>query len=176
MRTRLCRITLAALVLLLLALGATRAVADEAGDLYFDGFQAWKKAEALLKEGKRDEAWPKLKEAEETIAKVQTQFPDWQREVVNYRLKNIRTRLAELTPPPLTPRSLTPSPPSANPPPPAHTVPKEKTPYIPTVKPTPNYLLNRPKVPFIFNGENYYKMLLSLQKGEPASSPTSTTP
>ena len=59
MRTRLCRITLAALVLLLLAL--VPAHASERADLSSDALQAWKKAEALLKEGKREEALPKLK-------------------------------------------------------------------------------------------------------------------
>jgi hypothetical protein len=176
MRTRFCRLTLTALVPLLLALVPTRVAADEAGDLYFDGFQAWKKGEALLKEGKRDQAWPKLKEAEEKITKVQTQFPDWQREVVNYRLKNIRTKLAELTPPPLTPRPLDPLPPDAHvPPPPVHTVPDAKTPYMPMIKPSADYL-DRPKVPFIFNGEIYYKMLLSPKQGQPPTAATDASP
>ncbi len=175
MRTRLCRTSIAALVLLLLGV-VTASAADEPGDLYFDGFQAWKKGETLLKEGKRDEARPKLKEAEEKIAKVQTQFPDWNPEVVNYRLKNIRTKLAELTPPPLTPRPLDPPSQSATPPqPPVHTVPDDKTPYMPTVKPTADYL-ERPMVPFIFNGEIYYKMLLSLEKGQPAPLATNASP
>jgi hypothetical protein len=176
MRTRLCRMTLAALVLHLLALVPVSAK-DGPEDLYFDGYQAWKKAEALLKVGKRDEALPKLKEAQEKITQVQNQFPDWQPEVVNYRLQTIRGKLAELVPPPLTPRPLDPPPPKAGPPPPpVHTVPEEKTPYIPTVKPPPDYLLNRPKVPFIFNGELYYKMLLSLEKRQPAPAPPKAAP
>ena len=170
MRTRLCRITLAALVLLLLAVVPARAD-EKPEDLYFSGFQAWKKGEALLKEGKRDEARPKLKEAEETLAKVQTQFPNWNPEVVNYRLTNIRAKLAELTPAPVNPppQSATP------PPPPVHIVPDAKTPYMPMIKPAADYL-DRPKVPFIFNGEIYYKMLLSPEKAQPASPATKASP
>ena len=135
-----------------LALMLSPAQGDEAGDLYFHGYQAWKTGEKLEQAGKAGQARDKYVQAEEKIAAVQKRFPDWQREVVAYRLKNIRQRLAELVPVPPK-QAIVPEPPAS----PAR-------PYIPTIKPAPEFFRN-PLVPFEFNGETYYKMLLSLESG-----------
>ena len=126
--------------------------ADAAGDLYFEGFQAWKAGEALLAKGEAGPALKKLKEAEKKIAQVQTQFPEWQPEVVRYRLGAIRKKLAELTSSALPPDA-SPTDPSVLP--------------VPSVKPDPMYL-DRPMIPFIFNGEMYFKMLLASKQKEAA--------
>jgi hypothetical protein len=149
MRTRFTRMMSSAVALAALTMiGAPTA---DAPDLYFEGFQAWKAGEMLMSEGKHVQAVEKLRAAEQKIAEVQNRFPDWQPDVVKYRLANIRKKLAELTP--LPPKEV--PPPSPNPP-------GRATPPMPTVKPRPEFFV-RPTVPFQFNGRTYYKMLLSRQ-------------
>jgi hypothetical protein len=120
--------------------------ADEPGDLYLDGFRACMRAEEHQKTGSINKALEQLKEAERVILEVQKQFPDWQPDIVKYRLANIRKRMAEFT---LPTRPAKPDPASA-------------APLMPTVKPSPMFF-ERPSIPFIFNGSIYYKMLLSSQ-------------
>lgn len=150
MRARFSRMMAAAAALAALTmLGAPTA---DAPDLYFEGFQAWKAGEALLSEGKRAQAAEKLHTAEQKIAEVQTTFPNWQPEVVKFRLAAIRKKLAELDPPKLGVDPARPVPPAA----------RRAMPYMPSVKPQPQFFA-RPTVPFQFNGETYYKMLLAGQ-------------
>jgi hypothetical protein len=130
-------------------------------DLYFDGFLYWKDAESLITQGRKSAAREKLEKAEAQIAYVQETFPSWHPDVVKHRLLAIRKRLAELVPPDLTPVPPLPlTPPKPAPP---------TLPHIPTIKPDPQYL-QRPSVPFIFNGQLYYKMLLNA----PGEAPTPT--
>lgn len=132
--------------------------AGEEGELYFEGFQAWKKAEAYREQGNIGMAVEELKKAEKTIAEVQKRFPTWQPDVVRYRLANVRKLLAELVPPEYP--TVLPAPPPA-----------PVVPQIRIVKP-PAEFFQQPMVPFMFNGQVYYKRLLGTgareaPKGQP---------
>jgi hypothetical protein len=110
MRTRFSRMTLSIVALLALALPSTRA--DEAADLYLEGFKAWHAGAALEKEGKRADALIKLCEALEKISDVQLLFPDWQPKIVQYRLTVIRKKLAEVSLPQSPEHPAAPAPPA----------------------------------------------------------------
>jgi hypothetical protein len=132
------------MALLLAALLPVMARGDEPGDLYFEGYQSFKRAETLLRDGRTREAYGQLMLAQQRIGDVQVLYPGWQPDVVKYRLTIIRKKLAELTPP-VFPRV----------PAPAPTAP-------PMLKKTPpEQFFMRPTVPFTFNGRTYFKMLLS---------------
>lgn len=82
-----------------LALGLPGALAQSgsaAGDLYFDGFQSWKAGEKLEQEGNKQAALQKYLEAHKAISSVAQNFPEWQPEVVSYRLKNVEQALGRL--------------------------------------------------------------------------------
>jgi hypothetical protein len=152
MRLLLAGLILCATALSAMVIGTMAAERlDDAGDLYLEGFQAWQKGQQLSTEGAkvRDEAIAKLKEAEAKIADVQKLFPDWNPGVAQYRLDQIRARLAELVPPERPAIPAVPDPP-----------PVATKPLMPTVKPPPMYF-DRTVVPFEFNGRTYFKMLLS---------------
>lgn len=67
-----------------------------AGDLYFDGFQAWKAGEKLEQEGNKQAALQRYLEAHKSIQTVAQSYPDWQPDVVLYRLKNVEQALSRL--------------------------------------------------------------------------------
>lgn len=75
---------------------ATAQSGSAAGDLYFDGFQAWRAGEKLEQEGNKQAALQKYLEAHKAIKEVGQNFPEWQPEVVGYRLKNVEQSLARL--------------------------------------------------------------------------------
>lgn len=111
------------------------ACADEPGDLYLEGYLAFRKAESLIQQGRNGEAYGKLMLAQERIGDVQALYPAWQPDVVKYRLTLIRKKLAELTPPAL-PNAPEPAPP---------------VPPMPMKTPSARFFM-RPTIPFMFNG------------------------
>src|SRR5436190_7315234 len=66
------------------------------GDLYFDGFQAWKSGEKLEQDGNKQAALQKYLEAQKSIQAVSQTYPEWQPDVVIYRLKNVEQALTRL--------------------------------------------------------------------------------
>src|SRR3954463_14088898 len=66
------------------------------GDLYFDGFQAWKAGEKLEQDGNKQAALQKYLEAQKSIQAVARTYPEWQPDVVGYRLKNVEQGLSRL--------------------------------------------------------------------------------
>jgi tetratricopeptide (TPR) repeat protein len=66
------------------------------GDLYFDGFQAWKTGEKLEQDGNKQAALQKYLEAQKSIQAVSQTYPEWQPDVVIYRLKNVEQALTRL--------------------------------------------------------------------------------
>ncbi len=76
---------------MLLAFAPVRA--DEAGDMFFDGYQAWRAGESLANQGEMGAARVKLLSAEMLLINVQKRFPGWSADVVAYRLKQIRQKL-----------------------------------------------------------------------------------
>lgn len=90
-----------------------------AGDLYFDGFQAWKSGEKAEQEGNKQLALQKYLEAHKAIQSVSQNYPDWQPDVVGYRLRNVEQSLQRLgysvpavgaAPMPTTPPAFAPAP------------------------------------------------------------------
>ena len=67
-----------------------------AGDLYFDGFQAWKSGEKAEQDGNKQLALQKYLEAHKAIQSVAQNYPDWQPDVVGYRLRNVEQSLQRL--------------------------------------------------------------------------------
>ena len=66
------------------------------GDVFFDGYQLWKKGEKLEQEGKKEEATRAYLDAYRIIGSVAQNYPDWQPDVVGYRLKNVEQSLQRL--------------------------------------------------------------------------------
>jgi tetratricopeptide (TPR) repeat protein len=86
-------------VLAWFGLSLSLAVAQSAsapGDIYFDGFSAWKAGEKLEQEGNKQAALQKYLEAQKSIQAVAQTYPDWQPDVVSYRLKNVEQGLNRL--------------------------------------------------------------------------------
>lgn len=86
-------------VIACISLGVSTAVAQSGsapGDLYFDGFQSWKTGEKLEQEGNKQAALQKYLDAYKAIESVAQTYPEWQPDVVSYRLKNVQQALSRL--------------------------------------------------------------------------------
>jgi tetratricopeptide (TPR) repeat protein len=66
------------------------------GDVFFDGYQLWKQGEKLEQEGKKDSAIRAYLDAYRIISSVSQNYPDWQPDVVGYRLRIVVTGLQRL--------------------------------------------------------------------------------
>lgn len=66
------------------------------GDVFFDGYQLWKQGEKLEQEGKKDSAIRAYLDAYRIISSVSTNYPEWQPDVVGYRLRIVVTALQRL--------------------------------------------------------------------------------
>lgn len=95
--------------------GAMAQSGSAAGDLYFDGFQAWKAGEKLEQEGNKQAALQRYLEAHKSIQTVAQTYPDWQPDVVLYRLKNVEQALSRLGYNAAAAPALAPAPPAAMP-------------------------------------------------------------
>lgn len=69
---------------------------EEAGNLYFKGYLLKNDAERMEQAGDAAGAQAKFQEAEQIIASVARNYPNWQPEVVSYRLKMIEAALQRL--------------------------------------------------------------------------------
>lgn len=96
---------------------------SDPGDLYLDGFQSWKAGEKLEQEGNKQAALQKYLEAHKSIQTVAQNYPDWQPDVVSYRLKGVEQALSRI----------------------GYTVPMAGAPMIPAV-PQPSGVLPAPPV------------------------------
>ncbi len=81
----------------------------EAGDIYFKGFMLKNEAEKLEQAGDVRSAQEKYKQAYQLISTVAKNFPEWQPDVVSYRLKAIEQKLSLAPPLPVVP-AYTPAP------------------------------------------------------------------
>jgi tetratricopeptide (TPR) repeat protein len=68
-----------------------------AGDLFYKGYMLKTEAEKLEKEGNTQEAAAKYQQARQIIGTVAQNYPAWQPEVVNYRLRLIEQSLGRLS-------------------------------------------------------------------------------
>jgi tetratricopeptide (TPR) repeat protein len=66
------------------------------GDVFFDGYQLWKQGEKLEQEGKKDSAIRAYLDAYRIISSVSQNYPDWQPDVVGYRLRIVVAGLQRL--------------------------------------------------------------------------------
>lgn len=92
---------------LLSAFGQTSS--GEAGDIYFKGFMLKNEAEKLEQAGDVRGSQEKYKQAYQLIITVAKNFPEWQPDVVAYRLKAIEQKLSLAPPLPVAP-AYTPAP------------------------------------------------------------------
>ncbi|RBP47370.1 tetratricopeptide repeat protein [Roseimicrobium gellanilyticum] len=66
------------------------------GDVFFDGYQLWKQGEKLEQEGKKDSAIRAYLDAYRIISSVSQNYPEWQPDVVGYRLRIVVAGLQRL--------------------------------------------------------------------------------
>ncbi|TLD71091.1 tetratricopeptide repeat protein [Phragmitibacter flavus] len=69
---------------------------NSAGDLFLRGFNLKSEAEKLEQAGDVNGALAKFQQAQQAIAAIAQNYPDWQPEVVNYRLGMIERSIAKL--------------------------------------------------------------------------------
>ena len=70
---------------------------NSAGDLFLRGYNLKTEAEKLEQSGDTSGALAKFQQAQQAIAAIAQNFPDWQPEVVNYRLRLIEQSIAKLS-------------------------------------------------------------------------------
>ncbi|HSI62154.1 MAG TPA: tetratricopeptide repeat protein [Candidatus Saccharimonadia bacterium] len=66
------------------------------GDVFFDGYQLWKQGEKLEQEGKKDSAIRAYLDAYRIISSVAQNYPEWQPDVVSYRMRIVEGSLKRL--------------------------------------------------------------------------------
>lgn len=88
-----CSIALAAALSLA---GLSGARAGEPEDQYLGICGLIREADALLPASRASEALPKYNEAKEALQKLQRAFPDWNTEIIRYRLGYLTNRVANL--------------------------------------------------------------------------------
>ena len=83
------------------AVGVPEAPVDIGGakpeDVYLEGYFALQKGEELIEMGDLVEGLAKLKEAAKLFEFIGRNWPSWQREMVQYRLRNLREEIAKTT-------------------------------------------------------------------------------
>jgi len=87
------------LLLVWLAFGAASLPAQSdsgAGDLFYKGYMLKTEAEKLEKAGDHNGAFTKFQQAQQVIGAVSQNYPEWQPEVVSYRLRLIEQSLTRL--------------------------------------------------------------------------------
>ncbi len=66
------------------------------GDVFFDGYQLWKQGEKLEQEGKKESAIRAYLDAYRIISSVAQNYPEWQPDVVGYRMRIVEGSLKRL--------------------------------------------------------------------------------
>jgi len=79
------------------ALGVFAQANNGAGDLFYKGYMLKTEAEKLEKAGDLKTAYSKFQQAQQVIGTVSQNYPEWQPEVVTYRLRLIEQALTRLS-------------------------------------------------------------------------------